>query len=274
MKRYIYILLSLLLVISCEPKLPQSPEMLVVEGWIENDGTPKVFVTSSISATLDRKDITDLIEHVALDADVTITHDGVTYPLKPVIRNEYLLRICYTTNSLKGVTGGTYRLDVKWKDMQASAVTTILPPAAVDSITVEQHQSIDTLYVIKVRPLPVQDITKYMFFSMDVGKDSTYLPSYMGTLDTKIYHDKSAVNRGNGNPIKENNYFYSLGDSVRFKIATIDDTTYDFWSRFDELRMFSHVALIPYSANMNGNIQGGLGYFFGYGVTSYSTVVK
>ncbi len=274
MKRYIHILIALVAFISCEPSLQESPDMLVVEGWIENGGTPKVFVTSSISATLQEKDITDLIQHVAMNADVTITHDGNTYKLKPSIRNEYLLKICYTTNSLIGQVGGTYRLDVKWKDMEASATTTIPTPGTVDSIAIEQYQAIDSLYLVKVRPVPAPGVAQYMFFSMDVGKDSTYLPSYMGTYDSRHTQDMIAVNRGSANPITESVYFYSMGDSVRFKIASVNPDAFEFWSKYDEIRMFSHVALVPYSTNLSGNIQGGLGYFFGYGINHYATKIK
>lgn len=274
MKRYFYILIALIAAVSCEPQLPESADRLVVEGWIENDGTPKVFVTSTISATFDEKDITDLVDHVAMDATVTITHNGNTYTLKPAIRNEYLLKICYTTNSLVGEVGGTYRLDVKWRGMEASAQTTIPAPGSVDSIAIERLQTIDTLYIVKVRPVPVQGVPQYLFFSMDVGKDPTYLPSYMGTYDSNHTQDMIAVNRGSADPITENIYFYSMGDSVRFKIASLEPQAYDFWSKFDEIRLFSHVALVPYSTNLTGNIQGGLGYFFGYGVTHYATKIK
>lgn len=274
MKRYLYILIALAAFISCEPQLPESTDMLVIEGWIENNGAPKVFVTSSISATLQEKNITDLIDHVAMDADVTITHNGVDYKLKPSIRDEYLLKVCYTTNSLLGEVGGTYRLNVKWRGMEATAQTTIQPPGTVDSIAIVHHESIDSMYLVKVRPVPAPGIPYYMFFSMDVDKDPTYQASYMGTYDSSQTQDMIAVNRGYNNPITENIYFYSMGDSVRFKIASLEPDAYDFWCKFDEIRLFSHVALLPYSTNLTGNVQGGLGYFFGYGVNYYSTKIK
>jgi hypothetical protein len=49
----------------------------------------------------------------------------------------------------------------------------------------------------------------------------------------------------------------------------MDSAAYRFWSKHDENVMFSHVALLPYSSNMTGNIEGGLGYWFGYGVSTY-----
>lgn len=274
MKRYAYILIMLIATVCCQPQLPESPEMLVVEGWIENDAAPVVFVTSSVSATLDEKNISDLLGHVALNAQVTVTHNGQEYRLTPNLSDEHLLKICYTTNRLKGETGGIYQLKVDWKGMHAEAETTILPPGSIDSTTVERHPSIDTLYILKAHIVPVPEVRYYRFFSMASGKDSTYCASYIGTFDRRLYNDDMiAVNRGRTNPIIDNEFFYTLGDTVHFKLASMDINAYNYWRNFEENVMFSHVALLPYSTNLQGNIRGGLGYWFGYGTRTYETVI-
>lgn len=275
MKKYAYIFLMLIAAVSCQPQLPESPEMLVVEGWIENDAAPVVLVTSSVSATLDEKNISDLLGHVALNATVTVTHNGQKYRLTPTLSDEYLLKMCYTTNQLKGETGGTYQLQIDWKGMHAEAVTTILPSGNIDSTAVERHPTIDTLYILKAHIVAAPEVRYYKFFSMASGKDSTYNASNIGTFDSQLQNDEMmAVNRGRTNPIEENEFYYTLGDSVNFKLASIDVNAYNFWSKFDENVMFSHIALIPYSSNLQGNIQGGLGYWFGYGTSTYSVKIE
>ena len=275
MKRYAYILLSLIGLASCEPQLPDSPQMLVVEGWIENDAAPMVFVTSSLATTFDEMDVTDLVSHVAFDADVSITYNGVTYPLVPSIRNEYLLKVCYTSSTLKGVVGGTYQLDVNWNGMHVQAVSTIQTPGTVDSMVIERHYNVDSLYMLKVHPVPVPSVRYYEFFCMVVGKESTFYPSNMGIYDSQLNTlDLFNLKRGNNDPISENVYYYTTGDSIRFKIASLEPQAYDFWSKFDENRMFSHSSLLPYTTNLKGNVSGGLGYFFGYGITEYQIRIE
>jgi len=274
MRKSIYILLALLLA-ACEPQLPESPETLVIEGWIENGAAPVVFVTSSVSTSFQEQSINDLIDHVSTTADVSITYNGVKYQLVGTITDDYFLPFYYTSNTLKGKIGGTYHLQVNWKGMHAEATTSILTPGSIDSIIVEDHPYIDTSYVVKAHITPSADIQYYRFFSMAVGKDSTFLPSYNGTFDSKLHTDDFfAVNRGRNNPILDADFYYSYGDSVRFKLATMDATAYDFWTRYDENMMFSHAALIPYASNLQTNIQGGLGYWFGYGITTYATKIK
>lgn len=274
MRKSLYIILALLLA-ACTPELPESPETLVVEGWIENGAAPVVFVTSSVSTSFREQGLVDLIDHVATTANVTVTHNGVRYPLAVTINKDYILTICYTSKTLKGEVGGTYRLEVDWKGMHAEAETTIPAPATVDSIVVERHPMIDTSYIVKAHINPAPDVRYYRFFSMAVGKDSTYAVSYNGTFDSQLREDELfAVNRGRNNPIEYPDFYYTYGDSVRFKLASIDAVAYDFWTRYDESVMFSHAALIPYSSNIRGNINGGLGYWFGYGIASYSAVIR
>lgn len=273
MRKSIYIIMALL-VAACTPELPESPETLVIEGWIENGAAPMVFVTSSVSTSFQEQGLTDLIEHVATTANVTVTHNGVRYPLSATINKDYFLTICYTSKTLKGEVGGTYQLEVDWKGMHAEAETTIPTPGEVDSIAVDRHPMIDTSYIVKAHIKPVPDVQYYRFFSMAVGKDSAYGISYNGVFDSRLHADEMfAVNRGRTNPIEYPDFYYSYGDSVRFKLASIDATAYDFWTRFDENAMFSHAALLPYSSNLKGNINGGLGYWFGYGVTEVYTAV-
>ena len=217
MKKSLYILTALLLA-ACMPNLPDSPENLVIEGWIENDASPMVFVTSTISATFQEQDITDIIAHVATTATVSITYQGQKYPLTPVINDDYLLRVCYTNHILKGTIGGTYQLDVDWKGMHAEAITSIPSPGCVDSITVERHPHDNKLYIIKAHIQPAPESRYYRFFSMTVGKDSTYGVSYTAPFDSKFHADEMiAISRSSQNPIMNSGYYHNLNDSVRFK---------------------------------------------------------
>lgn len=273
--RYAYITISLLAAVSCEPRLTETPPMLVVEGWIENDAAPVVFITSSVSVSYDDMNLTDLMGHIALNAQVTVTHNGETFRLTPTLKKEYLLKICYTTSQLKGEVGGTYQLQVDWNGMQAQAVTTIPQPGTIDYTTVERHPSIDTLYLLKAHIIPSPQTRYYRFFSMALGKDSTYNTSYLGTFDSHLSKDSiMAVNRGFSNPITLNDYYYTLGDSVHYKLAAMEPAAYEFWRKYDESVMFSHVALLPYSNNLKGNIHGALGYWFGYGTKEYELRIE
>lgn len=271
------ILSILLLSVSCTYEPEPSHDMLVVEGWIENESAPVVFVTSSVTSTFDRQEIQDLISHVALNATVSITCQGQTYRLHPTVSNEYLLGLYYTDNTLKGQTGGTYQIDVEWKGMHASGITTIPQPGVLDTIAVERHPDIDTLYIIKAHINPSSGQREYYrFFSKVIGQDSSYTASLGGLYDSRMIRDNEMlyVNRGYGNPLKKNKTYYHIGDSVEFKLAAMDSVSYEFWNKYNENLMFGTVAIVPYSNNIKGNLKGALGYWAGYGITTYKLRIK
>jgi len=277
MKKRLFAILSVLLLIcSCTTdRLNEHPDQLVVEGWIENGESPVVFVTSTVAATEKSQNATDLIGHLALTAQVTVTYNGQTYSLFPTITNDYLLGLCYTTNSLKGVVGGEYKLDVSWKGMKASGTTTISSPGSIDSISVKVSEDDDTLYVIKAHIKP--DANRYYrFFTKVIGEDSSYTASFLGLYDRELINEDELnfVNRGNSNPFQMQQLYYRYNDSVSFKLAAIDASAYEFWRKFNENAAFGSLALIPYSDNVVGNLDGALGYWFGYGVTKYELSIK
>ena len=276
MKRIIAILSVLFLICSCmTDHLKEHPDQLVVEGWIENGEPPVVFVTSTVAATEKSQNAADLIGHLALTAQVTVTYNDHTYRLIPTFTKDYLLGLCYTTNDLKGVVGGEYKLDVSWKGMTASGTTSISSPGSIDSILVKVSEDDDTLYVIKAH-IKSGENRYYRFFTKVVGQDSSYTASFLGLYDRDLINENEInfVNRGNSNPFQVQQLYYSYNDSVSFKLAAIDASAYEFWRKFNENAAFGSLALIPYSDNVVGNLDGALGYWFGYGVTKYELSIK
>ena len=276
MKRIIAILSALFLICSCmTDRLHEYPDQLVVEGWIENGEAPMVFVTSTVAATEKSQNASDLIEHLALNAKVTVTYKGREYRLLPAFTRDYLLGLCYTTDKLKGVVGGEYKLDVEWKGMTASGTTFISSPGSIDSIMVKVSDDDDTLYVIKAHIQPGGN-RYYRFFTKVIGEDSTYTASFLGLYDRDLINedDLHFVNRGNSNPFLKQQLYYRNNDSVSIKLAAIDASAYEFWRKFNENVAFGSLALIPYANNVVGNLDGALGYWFGYGTTKYELKIE
>ena len=82
------------------------------------------------------------------------------------------------------------------------------------------------------------------------------------------------VNRGNSNPFLKQQLYYRKNDSVSIKLASIDGSAYEFWRKFNENTAFGSLALIPYSNNVTGNLDGALGYWCGYGSSVKTILVE
>jgi len=276
MTRHFYILYILLILTGCIRHTP-TQDQLVVEGWIENGESPIVFVTTSVTNTFSEQTLTDLISHIAFNAKVIVTYNGITYNLQPHITDKYLLGMYYTNPSLKGETGGTYQLDVRWNDMHATGTATIPEPGMLDSIAVEQTADSDTLYSIKVHVVPTPGKnTYYKFFSKETGRDSTYFASSGSLYDSELISQNEMlyINHGISNPLAEPDLFYHIGDTVHIKMASIAYESYEYWSKYNEAQLFSGVAILPYSNKLKGNLEGALGYWSGYGITHYKVKIE
>ena len=263
--------------LSCVHDPKPSRDMLVVEGWIEDNDYPMVFVTSSITSTFREQGLTDIMDHLALDAEVKITYAGKSYQLFPKLDPNYLMTIYYTTKNLKGKVGGTYRLDVNWRGLHASGTTTIPEHGSIDSIAVERNKSIDTLYVVKAHIVPTPSEHRYYrFFTQVIGQDKAYTASVNGLYDSELVREEDMIfaNRGYSNPLDSVQAYYQLGDSVHVKLASMDSDSYRFWSKYNENIVFGSLAVMPYSTNLEGNLDGALGYFAGYATDVYKIRVR
>lgn len=269
MTHRLYIFSLLLILTGCIKHEP-SQDQLVVEGWIENGEAPVVFVTSSVTDTFSEQTLQDFVSHIALNAKVTVTYQGTEYKLQPHFTSKYFLGMYYTNPDLKGETGGTYQLDVQWHDMHAIGTTTIPEPGMMDSIVVDRNSGSDTLCSIKVHVVPTPGKhTYYKFFSKETGIDSTYIASSGNLYDSELVRQDEmiVINRGISNPLVDQTPYYHTGNTVRIKMASIGYDSYEYWSKYSEAQLFSPVVILPYSNKLKGNLEGAIGYWFGYGIT-------
>ena len=68
--------------------------------------------------------------------------------------------------------------------------------------------------------------------------------------------------------------YYKETDSVQIKFARIDEATYRFHKAYNEMVSLPNNALFASDISLPSNIQGGLGYWCGYGVTKYNVVIS
>ena len=256
------------------------PSQLVVEGWIEEGQFPVVQLMHSIPITFDYQKIDDLGQYVERWARVTIS-DGtreVVMAAKPDRR--YMPPYIYTTSYMRGERGKSYRLKVVYGNGGYAEATTSIPAkATLDSIWIAPVASSDTLFQIRGRITPEADSIQgeqyYKLFSSIGVNSRQYLSSYLGVVSSSMLNaDREIpINKGRNNLETYFTPYYTHGDTVFIKIARIDKTAYDFWHSFEDMATLSRNPLFPMNDNLPSNINGALGYWFGYGSSFYSIVV-
>lgn len=251
---------------------------LVVEGWIENGGTPVVMVTCGFEAASDERMLADLVNTVIRYAKVSITHDGVNYPLSSRVSDEYTFRNYYTTGDLRGEVGGKYILNVEFKGRKARAETIIPEPHTIESLTTSRDPMVDTLFLITARIHDDHSRDRYYkYFSWVKNRIPGYRPSYFGTFSNVNRQDdiEISVNAGiNFLQIMEVEPSFRLGDTVRVKLATMDESAYSFWRQVEQNSTCAVLPAVTYFANVKGNMEGATGYWTGYGITEKEICVE
>lgn len=93
------------------------------------------------------------------------------------------------------------------------------------------------------------------------------MSSYLGIAEGRMLpaDGKMPVNPGRLNIDSDFTPCFEAGDTVMVKLASITEEAYRFWRDFEDMTTLSRNPLFPVTNNLHSNIDGGLGYWFGYG---------
>lgn len=273
---YCYILLS---VLSCQGNLfPEEKNIIVVEGWIENDGFPIVILTTNVQLSGDYENTEDLETHLIRWAKVTISDGIEEVILTGMVNDKYFPPYIYTTGQMRGKAGHTYNLKVEYDKYLATATTTIPDIVNIDSVKVAHCADNDTLYQLTAHFTDHPNTHDYyLFFVNNSLEYSQPMLSYMGYIDdtlsstqhisTPIYREQSIFNSDDYIP-----YFHK-SDTVVIKMAHVNAETFAFWNDVQSSVSFSTSMYMPVNTNVRSNISGGIGFWQGYGVSSKVVII-
>lgn len=277
MKHYPLIFLLALMLAGCAQEQPQ-PQSLVLEGWIDAGGYPVVLIHKSLVLKDTPKEIRN-IEQIVEDQLIPFGRVAVSDGEQEVVLTgrldtTYMPPYTYSSVYLTGQPGRTYTVTAKYRDLYATATTTIPSVATLDSLAV----SADGLGRVSV--------TGYMS-GINAGTDSYYalFLREFGKLQFRlcplgVFEGKNAVNGRMELTVKnterdstEDNYgYYFHRDTIRrqVKLAHIDYASYRFWQAYNEQQMTRGIVFMPIYKNIQGNVNGGIGCFTGMGSSVYT----
>lgn len=279
MNRYTFIILSFLAatLYGCADDFinEEEEEKIVVEGWIKQGDYPLVMLTTSLPVSTDEKPVDGLKDRVANWAVVTVSDGEKSVTLTGMYDKRYMPPYIYTTADMKGEVGKTYTLTVRYKNMYATATTTIPEPVPLKEIRQEKVYGSDSLYCLSA---VFNDMPGRQFYSL-FAKKGTETPQFvkcdMGTFDdsilgegeTEIVHPVYQP-RLVTDTKKEHSEYYKLGDAVCVELCTLDEQSYGIWYDYQNTASLSGNFFSPYTSNIRSNISGGYGYWCGYGASS------
>ena len=256
----------LLLLSGCAKEvMPVDEPVLVVEGWIDAGGYPVVMLSTTVPAQDDQY-IDDLDDHVIRWARVSVSDGEREVVLTGKVDERYTPPYIYTTGKLKGEPGKTYRLTVSYDDFYAEAETYISEVAWVESFSMLQVEGTDKYQLMA----NLKDVESgkgyYKFFVRLHGMNDIFLPSFLGTVNGEMLTGEKELSVLQPYKLEMDDYtpYFALNDEVSVKFARMDAVTYEFWKMNEELQIVN-----PMYSNLPTNIRGGIGYWAGYGASTY-----
>jgi len=296
---------------SCEKEIsndiPEQESQIVVEGSIENGSPPIIFLSKSFSF-FSSLTFNDLINNFISGAKVTITVDDKTIDINEVcysdldnfskslllkslgVENEDSLNtdfdFCVYTpinpdNILElpyllGEAGKTYQLDIEYEGANLQATTTIPDIVPLDSVYVQVHPKIDTLYrLYAVLDEPATLGNFYRYFTQQ--NNNPLYPGLSSVFDDLFTNGRQfyfPLDKGQPRSaefILDTYGYFTINDTITLKFCSIDKPHYDFWRTLE----FSADAVGPFSGavdvafNIKG--EGGIGNWGGY--AAYQTQI-
>ncbi len=267
MKKILCYMMFLAALAACSKQEEAGEARLVVEGWIENGDHPVVMVSESIGIATDREMAsTEMLDHIAKWAKVSVSDGEKTEILTGLIDNRYFLPFIYTTSKITGEVGKSYTLTVEYKDYKVVAATTIPEPVPIDTVYV-QSVTENTASVRVGFTDPPQPGQYYKVFTKTEKKDSHYHPSAMTNLSDESLNGYSEVFLYSTQRLMDYVDFPNihLGDVLWIKLCTMDRKSFDYWNNF-EIMLASNEFSMYFESDLDSNLSGAQGYWAGYGV--------
>ena len=188
-----FLMLLLAALTGCEKDvLPPHKSILVVEGWIEDEGFPVVILTESLPVSQEYTSLDNISDYLVKWAKVTVSDGEQTEILIGKYEKGYFPPYVYTTSRIKGKAGRTYTLTVEYGDYYATAATTIPEPPAIDNLSIKKCADVDTLYQIDLT-FKSKPSNYYQIFTRVGANNRQFIASYLGSYDGKVLTPQSTL---------------------------------------------------------------------------------
>lgn len=275
-----------------EIELPDVEQKIVVEGRIEQGKTAEVILTKN-SAYFAEVDSNTLSEIVITDAQVMVSSGNQTDTLMLMVDLSEFPFIKYRGNTIVGMPGKFYNLQVIHNQDTLTSQTSIPYPVSIDSLSFKPEMPYDTAGFVWYHFSDPDTLGNfYRVFTMSHQRDRYFTRPRQGFLDDLLINGQAieyptyrggtagaiqdfmndSTENTDPTPDKAPGYMFYHNETVSVKLCTIDRGHYKFWESLMRAVMTSENPFAT-PANVESNIVGGLGIWGGYAVSISSFTI-
>ena len=288
--RYKFIFIIIIFLSSCEKdisvELPRPEKKITVEGFIEINEYPIVFLTKN-SAYFDAVDTTFVNNLIISGNEATIiVTDAYNSTIDTLLAVDTFPRWPYKGyqgTKIKGQTGGVYDLKIIYNNQTYTSTTTIRDIIGIDSVWYTKPFKSDSLGYLSINWKNPSGYGDYFAITLKMSWQGWFFrPAMTHVINDKfLEHNEKIVmpyitkayERNSYNRITNTDdidwldfYLYKKNDTVSIKLSTIDEAAFIFWdswyrNKSSEGNPFTNPASVK--SNIKGdNVNG---YWIGYG---------
>ena len=252
----------------------QEPRM-VVEGQIDSDGYPRVFLTLSATADASGGIISENIIRWGVvklsdgENEVILTGGPMAGVLPPYI---------YYSYDMVGVPGRSYTLTAEYKDKKVTSEVTMPEPTEIEGVRISGNAADDRSRDLTIMFNSPADAPAYYHLSVRVsGSDNRFYPCNPGTIavmeggkrvEMPVYKGNGGLSSGND---REG---FTVGERVTVRLARVAPEVYDFWRAWDNAALTGGSVFVGSSVSLPSNISGGYGVWSAQGVSDLDVEIQ
>ena len=274
--------MALALLASCGNNFDDVPTRLVVEGYIDSDGYPRVYLTMSVSPSDHAKPLSDSFIRWG---KVTVSDGDTTIILTGAADYDVFPPFVYRTYEMKGVPGKRYTVTAQYKELTVTSSATMLQPTAIDGIEFSPIEHNDSLCATFINFTSSADVPAYYVIqSRSRTRGTSFQTSMLGAFVAneplskyrmQVYRAGSDLDEllaGGEKPEKLSSSFVR-GERISVKLCRVPKEIYDFWVAFDNNSTFGETRFVNGYTLLPSNIEGGYGVWSVQGACTIDATV-
>lgn len=224
------IILVAILLFSCEEKnryYEGYEQSIIVDGQIELNGYPKVFLTRNIPYYVNI-DSADLPYMVLKQAKITVSDGETSEVLTLRMDKKEFPPYFYQGNVLTGKAGRVYTLTIDYGELKITSATSIPAPVLLDSVWFQANSAKDSLGKIYAKLTTAPGQAKFFRTYTRLPKQRTFVPTLISNFDGRLFQGSNFIFHLNKGPetflsIENSDFYFRKGDTILLKICTVDE---------------------------------------------------
>lgn len=260
----------------CESPEPPAERSLVLEAWINSEGTPVAILTESY-----RPEAPGAVKDLLVRwGKVTISDGTDTVVMTGGMDDNYFPPYRYFTSRMWGKPGKEYTVTASYDGLEVTATARMLFPTPIDRIETSRIPGEDSVRSVRLDFTAPVDCPAYYYVTVRKMEERLTSQPQIAVLSPTVAEspgEQLSITVYNPKDILQDERYESnpkIGERWEINLCRVEKEIYDFWYAFDNFTLFGNTQFISGQGNITGNVKGGYGIFSAQAVSTQYLLIE